>query len=206
MRKLILVCAVVLFSGVGARDARAEGALSFVIGAGFGGNFSVLSEPDLDLATAFKNSPLYGVRIGSYGFPLGFEGTLLYSPSALVGGAFDDQIEAKANILYTEANMLVIFLPGPVSPFITGGLGLHYFGFSVADFLTSNNAKFGWNWGGGLKINVERVALRFDVRDHVTTFGLGDFGLGIIGDLIGITGTDTRVHNVELSFSIGIRF
>ena len=64
MRKLILVCAVVLFSGVGARDARAEGALSFVIGAGFGGNFSVLSEPDLDLATAFKNSPLYGVRIG----------------------------------------------------------------------------------------------------------------------------------------------
>ena len=35
---------------------------------------------------------------------------------------------------------------------------------------------------------------------------LNDFGLGIIGDIIGLASTDARVHNVELSFGVGIRF
>ena len=31
-------------------------------------------------------------------------------------------------------------------------------------------------------------------------------GLGIIGDILGLASTDARVHNVELSFGVGIRF
>ena len=55
-------------------------------------------------------------------------------------------------------------------------------------------------------MNVSRVALRVDIRDHITTIGLNDFGLGIIGDIIGLASRDARVHNVELSFGVGIRF
>jgi hypothetical protein len=40
----------------------------------------------------------------------------------------------------------------------------------------------------------------------VTTFGFDDLGLGIIGELIGLGETEARLHNVELSFGVGIRF
>ena len=60
--------------------------------------------------------------------------------------------------------------------------------------------------GGGLKINVGRAAFRMDIRDHVTTLGVSDFGLGIVGDILGLATADARVHNVELSFGVGIRF
>jgi hypothetical protein len=188
--------------------ARAEGEVAFVFGASISGNISVLNEEfDFDdVETAIKNSPLFGLRLGSYGFPFGFEGSLIYSPSGLTGDAFDDLIEANANILYTEANLLLIILPGPVSPFVTGGVGLHYLSFDIADLFSFNRSKFGYNFGGGLKVDASRVSFRLDVRDHVTTFGLDDLGLGIIGDLIGLSDTEARIHNVELSFGLGIRF
>ena len=206
MQKLGLLGVVVCFLGLGVNEARADGAVSFVLGAGLGGNLTALDNGNLDIETAFKNSPIYGLRVGSYGFPIGFEGSLLYTPSALVGGIFDDQIQATANILYTEANVLVILMPGPVAPFVTAGAGLHYLDFNIADFLKLNKAKLGWNWGGGVKVNVARMQLRFDVRDHISTFGLGDFGLGDLGTLFGLAQTDVRVHNVEASFGIGVRF
>ena len=52
----------------------------------------------------------------------------------------------------------------------------------------------------------ERLALRFDIRDHVTTVGLGDLGLDDLGPIFGLSSSEVRVHNVELSFGIGIRF
>ena len=205
MKKWFVVCAAALLcSSVAPREARADNELTFILGAGFGGNFNVLTDPNLDLRASFQNSPIYGIRVGKYGFPIGFEGSLSFNPSAVVVGAFNQEV--AANLLYTEANVLIIVLPGPISPFVTGGIGLHYVDINLADFLSLSNAKFGWNFGGGIKFNVSRLALRFDVRDHVTTFGLDDFGLGTIGDIIGLTNPEARVHNVEASVSIGIRF
>jgi opacity protein-like surface antigen len=192
-----------------ASSARADGEVVFVFGASISGDISVLNDNNLnfnDVQTAVKNSPLFGVRLGKYGFPFGFEGSLIYSPAGLTGGAFDDRIEANANILYTEANLLVIILPGPVSPFVTAGAGLHYLDFNIADLVNFSRSKFGYNFGGGLKINASRLSFRIDVRDHVTTFGIDDLGLGVIGDLIGLSNTEARLHNVELSFGLGIRF
>ncbi len=205
MKKWFFVCAAALLcSSVAPREARAHNELTFILGAGFGGNFNVLTDPNLDLRASFQNSPIYGIRVGKYGFPIGFEGSLTFNPSAVVVGAFNQEV--AANLLYTEANVLIIVLPGPISPFVTGGIGLHYVDINLADFLSLSNARFGWNFGGGIKFNVSRLALRFDVRDHVTTFGLDDFGLGTIGDIIGLTNPEARVHNVEASVSIGIRF
>lgn len=206
MVKRIGIAIVLLNIVVGVAEARAEGAAFFVFGANVGGNVNVLTDDGVDLATAFENSPLFGVRVGSYGFPVGFEGSLVYSPSALVGGVFDGAIDATTNILYTEANLLLIVLPGPISPFVTAGAGIHYLDFNIADLATTSRTKFGWNVGGGLKLNFERVGVRFDVRDHVTTLGLSDFGLGSLGGALGLSTTDARIHNVEVSVGVGIRF
>lgn len=195
---------VVLLSGLGARETRAEGALTFFGGANIGGDLNLLTDGgDLDIAASIENSPLFGLRVGTQGFPLGFEGSLTYSPSALIGG-IDDAVDIQTSILFVEANVLLILLPGPVAPFVTGGLGVHYLDFEVADLASTSQSRFGWNVGGGLKVNIERIAIRVDVRDHVTTLGVGDFGF--VSDLIGLGSADARVHNVELSLGVGIRF
>ena len=206
MRHAGLAAAAVLFL-LSAERARADSEVTFVGGASISGNISVLSDFDFkDIQTAVKNSPLFGVRVGKYGYPLGFEGSLIYSPSALTGDALNGLVETKANILYTEANLLIIILPGPISPFVTGGVGLHYFGFNVVDLASLSKTKFGYNFGGGLKLNASKLTLRVDVRDHVTTFGLNDAGLGLLGNIFGLANTSARVHNVELSAGVGIRF
>lgn len=205
-QKLFVLIVVVFGLGTGAGKVFAEGALSVFGGANIGGDLTLLTDGgDFDLQSSLKNNPLFGMRVGSYGFPIGFEGSLTYSPSAIIGG-LNDQLDIETNILYVEANALVIILPGPIAPFVTGGVGLHYLNFNLADLASTSQAKFGWNFGGGLKINVSRAQLRMDIRDHVTTMGLGDLGLGVIGDIIGLGTTDARVHNVELSFGVGIRF
>ncbi len=205
-----LTALIVVFAALAMpSSARAEGEVAFVFGASISGDISALNDDFNfdDVQTAVKNSPLFGLRLGSYGFPFGFEGSLIYSPSGLSGGAFDDQVEANVSILYTEANFLVIILPGPVSPFVTAGLGLHYLDFNFADLVSYNRSKLGYNFGGGVKINASRISIRVDVRDHVTTFGFDDLGvLGIIGELIGLSNAEARLHNVELSFGLGIRF
>jgi opacity protein-like surface antigen len=206
MRKNLMAAALLLLSLVG--TAAADGEVTFVFGASISGDISVLNDNfDFnDVQTAVKNSPIFGLRLGSYGYPFGIEGSLVYSPSGLTGGAFNNLVEANASILYTEANAVIIIIPGPVSPFVTAGLGLHYLNFNIADLASFDKAKLGYNFGGGLKVNASRVSLRLDLRDHVTTFGLDDLGLGLIGNLIGLSGTDARLHNVELSFGLGIRF
>lgn len=203
---LLVVAITILTLGTSTGSAYAESALTVFGGANIGGDLNLVTGGgDFDLQTAIKNSPLFGMRVGTYGFPIGFEGSLTYSPSAIIGG-INDQVDINTNILYVEANAIVIILPGPIAPFVTGGIGAHYLNFNLADFASTSQTKFGWNLGGGLKINVERVAFRVDIRDHITTIGLNDFGLGIIGDIIGLASTDARVHNVELSFGVGIRF
>ncbi len=206
MKKFLAAAALVSISI--AAKASADGGITFVFGGSISGDISVLNEDVSsfeDVQTAVANSPVFGVRLGSYGFPFGIEGSLVYSPSGLTGGAFDDLIEANASILYAEANVLFMILPGPVSPFVTAGLGLHYLSFDVADLVSFDRSELGYNYGGGVKISASGISIRLDVRDHVTTTGFDDFG-GIIGDLVGLSSSEVRLHNVELSFGLGIGF
>ena len=144
----------------------------------------------------FENSPIYGGRIGWYGFPLGVEGSLMYSPSGVV-------IEPvfltpdSTSLLYAEANVLLIILPGPIAPFVTAGVGAHRIEFGFEQGKLSETA-FGWNWGGGLKAKFGPISLRGDLRDHVTKFESDD--------VIALLGTSNTFHNWEASVGIGVAF
>ena len=190
-----------------------QGEIAFVIGAMVGGDFEALiSADDVSLTSNFKNAPLYGARLGWFGYPLGIEGSLVYSPSGLSGDLQESFLTIDTRVIYLEANLVLVILPGPISPYITGGLGLHSFDFkaNVAQidqtFSLGDVNKLGYNFGGGLKFNLSRISIRAEVRDHITKFTEADFGFDpIIGDLLGIQ-SDQSLHNLEISGSIGIRF
>ena len=163
--------------------------------------------------SSFENGLVYGVRGGWYGHPLAVEGSFAYAPSGLTGVVEDNVFAVDTRVTYLDANLLLIILPTAVSPFVTGGVGFQGFDFQGdiapaalfnVDLVTVN--KFGFNFGAGVKANIKRMTLRLDIRDHLTTFTQDDFGLlGQIAEIAGIT-FDETVHNVEVSFGVGIRF
>jgi opacity protein-like surface antigen len=185
-----------------ATPASAESEATFVVGGLLGGSFIEILEGDFSLQSTFENGTLLGGRLGWYGFPLGVEGSFVYSGSGLAVDILDD-LSLDARVMYGELNALLIILPGPVQPFVTGGGGLHY--FELPNFEDAKVYKFGWNFGGGVKAHISRLALRFDIRDHRTTFSAEEFGLDYaVAEALGVS--SVSVNNVEISFGVGIRF
>lgn len=188
---------------VGVPSNNAE--VSFFVGGLVGGDLSTLLTDGFSLSSTLENGRTYGGRIGYYTFPFGVEGSFAYSNSGLgITGSFDDvTIRLGARVMYAEANALLILIPGPMQPFITGGGGLHSYKF--IDLAGIDVNKWGWNFGGGVKINIKRVSLRADVRDHLTSITAADLNIDQqLADLLGIT--SQKLHNVEISFGIGVRF
>jgi len=178
---------------------------SFFVGGLVGGDLATLVDDGFSLSSTIENGRTYGGRLGYYTFPLGVEGSFTYSNSGLGITAGFDQATVKigARVMYLEANALLILLPGPVQPFVTGGGGFHSYEF--LDLAGVKLQKFGWNFGGGVKVNIKRVSLRVDVRDHLTQFTAADLNIDQeFADLLNI-GTQS-LHNAELTFGIGFRF
>ncbi len=188
---------------VGAPANNAE--VSFFMGGLVGGDLTTLLTDGFSLSSTLEKGRTYGGRIGYYTFPFGVEGSFAYSNSGLgITGGFDNvTIRLGARAMYAEGNLLLILIPGPVQPFITGGGGLHSYKF--IDLAGIDVNKWGWNFGGGLKINIKRVSLRADVRDHLTSITAADLNIDQqLADLLGINAQ--KLHNVEISFGIGFRF
>jgi Outer membrane protein beta-barrel domain len=187
-----------------------DGEATFFIGGLLGGDINALSRGDV--VTSFKNGAIYGGRVGWFGYPLALEGSFGYSPNGLNAQVDNELLELDTHVMYLDANALVIILPWAVSPFVTGGVGLQSFDFTgdvkpigqAVNLATVN--KLGFNYGAGVKGNIGRVTVRADVRDHPTKFQETDFGVsGAVAQLLGIQFEET-VHNVEVSFGVGIRF
>jgi len=191
--------------------ARAEWEVSAAFGGISGGDLNALDANEV--RRSFESSELYGARLTWLGFPLGVEASFVTSPSGLSGAVTlpadlpvsIDDIAIETRVSYAEANLFVAPVPGPVTPVLTAGVGIHSFDFDVGGLLQTGVTKLGYNFGGGLRIQLSRVTIRADVRDHATTVGLDDFGLGFVADVIGVEFEDT-VHNVEISIGVGVRF
>ena len=200
----ILTLAMILFM-LSTTDASAEGEVTGVIGALLGGKLKV--DTDFSTETSFDNAVLYGFRGGWVSGRLGVEGSFVRSSTGIKAEAFEGLLNVETPTTYIEGNVLLIFLKGNVSPFITGGAGLHRIKFDFANIIeTPNIDKLGFNFGGGVKANFNRVTIRFDIRDHLTPLKAEDFGiLGPIAEIFGLD-LDQNLHNLEVSFGIGVRF
>jgi opacity protein-like surface antigen len=189
--------------------AQAQVELTGVIGGMLGGDLNNLIEGTSSLKSTFDNGPLYGARLGWIGGWIGAEGSFVTSPTGVKLEVPGSNLDLDAKVYYAEFNALLIPIPGPISPFFTIGAGWHSYDFdvSVIDVAESDAKiqKFGWNWGGGLKINIKALTLRGEVRDHVTKVGPVDFKSGDIAEKVGVT-NEVNLHNVEISGGIGIRF
>ncbi len=175
--------------------------VSFVIGALIGDSFrDVLGVIDLpNIAEDFKNAPLFGGRIGVTAFPFAVEGSIIYSPSAinLSGGSSFD-----AKLIYAEAEVQLLLFPGPVQPYIGGGLGFHHFRLQTGN--TPSETVLGYVFGGGIKMAFGTVGARVDLKDHITPLKVADLDPEFRQALFLVR--DTTLHNVELSGGITIRF
>jgi len=215
MRMTILrgVGTAVLATGffMSASPARAEWEISAALGGISGGDLNALDANEV--RRSFESSELYGARLTWLGYPVGVEASFVTSPSGLSGAVrlpadlpvSIGDIAIDTRVSYAEANVFVAPIPGPVTPVLTAGVGIHSFDFDVGGLLETGVTKLGYNFGGGLRIRLSRVTIRADVRDHTTSLGLDDFGLGFVADVIGVEFEDT-VHNVEVSVGVGVRF
>ena len=179
--------------------------VSFFLGGLAGGDLTTIISGDFSLAGTFQNGRAYGGRVGYYTFPLGVEGSFTHSNRGLAVTVDVSEIKVKlaARVVYMEANAILFLIPGPVQPFVTGGVGLH--SYKLTDLGGRDVNKWGWNYGGGLKINISRVSLRADVRDHMTDVDAAALGIDQeLADLLGLSAQ--RLHNVELSFGVGFSF
>jgi hypothetical protein len=185
--------------------ASAQGEVTGVLGGLLGG--SLIVNTDLSTQTSFDDAVLYGFRGGWVSGRFGVEGSFVRSSTGIKAEAFEGLLNVETPTTYIEGNVLLIFLKGNVSPFLTGGAGLHRIKFEFSDIIgTPNIDKLGYNFGGGVKANINRVTIRFDVRDHLTPLKAEDFGiLGPIAEIFGLD-LDQNLHNLEVSFGIGVRF
>ncbi len=177
--------------------------VSFFLGGLVGGDLTRVLAGDFSLAGTLQNGRTYGGRVGYYTFPFGIEGSFTHSNSGLAVTVEPAElnIQLAARVVYMEANVILFLIPGPVQPFVTGGGGLH--SYKLPDLGGLN--KWGWNYGGGVRISISRVSLRADVRDHMTT--VDGAALGIDPEFVDLLGLGTqRLHNVELSFGVGFSF
>ncbi|MBI3693590.1 MAG: outer membrane beta-barrel protein [Acidobacteria bacterium] len=83
-----------------------------------------------------------------------------------------------------------------VRPFVCGGGGFaSYYPPGASAFAGNGITKFGYNYGGGVKVKLSPIyGVRFDIRDYVTAKPF---------DLPNVKG---RLHNIEVSAGVSILF
>ncbi len=181
-------------------SAAAGPEVTFVLGAMIGDSLSdVLQVRPDNLTEGFKTAPIFGGRLGWSAFPFAFEGSLLYSPSSIT---VTDIGSFPANIMYAEVEAQLLILPGPIAPFIGGGIGIHTIQLEAG--FKPRETTIGYVFGGGLKAAFGTLGLRVDLKDHITPLDIAvldpEFA-AIIG-----TAVSTNIHNVEFSGGVTIKF
>lgn len=174
--------------------------LTFTLGAMIGDSLADVLQirPD-NLTEGFKNAPIFGGRLGWSAFPFALEASLLYSPSAI---SIANLGSISANLVYAEAEMQILILPGPVAPFISGGIGIHSMQLTAGNI--PRETMLGYVFGAGLKVAVGTLGLRVDLKDHITPLDVTKLSPQFL-QILGIA-ENTNVHNVEFSGGITIKF
>ena len=146
---------LILFAS--ASQARAQGFISPMLGANFGG---VSGCPQLN-SCADKQTNL-SVAFGKLGTLFGAETEVAYSPKF-----FGEAAGLSSNVLTVMGSVMLAPKAGPVHPYILAGIGLMktQFELRTASLLTTNDTAFGYNVGAGAFVFLaDHFGLRGDVR------------------------------------------
>ena len=147
----------------------------------------------------FRDVGIYGLRVGLGAILVQAEGAILYSPTDLF---IETDGQLGSSITYAEIALAVKVIPGPVGPFVAGGVGYHRLTFDLVD--ADNYTTMGYNIGAGVKLSLGSVAARIDVRDHITPLRIDKID-PIVLPLIGLD-ADKTAHNIEMSFGLVFSF
>ena len=205
MKTVLLTCAVGFLLALPATPQSLE--------MGISGGFGSLGDNTLsvaeyrDLAGQEEVSMSNGIRIGgrmafnSRRF-IGHEVSYTYQHAGLdvishvaEGPSTSDVGAVRIHNMYY--NLVAHATPegSPLRPFVTGGGGFSSFFLpGISSFSGYGNTKFGYNYGGGVKINFFMYGIRFDVRNHVTGKPFGQY-------LPNVTGT---LNNLEFSVTFSL--
>ncbi len=117
-----------------------------------------------DIKTSLDNSPVFGIRLGTYFVSsFGMEHTLAFSSDYLFPKGLSDFSEAKGFVY--NSNLIINLPVGRVVPYLTAGVGLlHQYGDSDLPVGT----RLAFNYGGGLKFPnlAGPLGFRFDMRGY----------------------------------------
>lgn len=147
----------------------------------------------------FADGTLFGARFSMGLLFAEFEATLVTAGSKVL---VDTPDEFGARFTYAEAGVLVKIFPGPVAPFVAGGIGYHRIGWGLEG--ADSYGGLGYYLGVGMKVGLGKIGVRGDLRDHITPIKLEGLDAGVI-QAIGLEG-DVTVHNFELSVALVISF
>lgn len=147
----------------------------------------------------FADANLYGARVAWGLGGLELEASVVYSSTSLLE---ETALEVDASFLYGEGNLVLGLLPGPVTPFVTGGLGLHRISLDIPG--ADAETKLGYNVGAGVKVGLGGFGVRADLRDHITPLDFADIDPAF-AEALNLLESKT-LHNVELSLGVMFTF
>ena len=147
----------------------------------------------------FADGTLFGARFSMGLLFVEVEASLATAGSKVLA---ETPGEFSARFTYAEGGLLVRLFPGPVSPFLAGGLGYHRIGWGLEG--ADSYGRMGYYIGAGLKFGLGKVGVRGDLRDHITPIKLEGHDPGV-ASAIGLK-EDVTVHNFELSVALVISF
>ncbi len=170
--------------------ARAQGFISPMIGADFGGNAQC---PNLSGCEANKTN--LSVSFGAMGSVMGIEEEVAYAPN------FFGTFPGLASSVFTlMSNVMIVPKIGPVRPYVEAGVGLMktHAELTQASLFTIDNTGAGWDFGGGLMgFFGEHVGLRGDLRYFRAFKDL---------PLLGFTLSDPRTNYGRASVGVVLKF
>jgi len=147
----------------------------------------------------FADGTLFGARFSMGLLFAEFEATLATAGSKVLA---ETPGEFSARFTYAEGGVLVKLFPGPVAPFLAGGIGYHRIAWGLEG--ADSYGGLGYYIGVGLKVGLGKVGVRGDLRDHITSIKLDGLDPGVAA-AIGLE-DDVTVHNFELSVALVISF
>lgn len=204
MRSALLCVAVGLLAAVTATPQSLEMGIS----GGYGSlSDNTLSIAEYEDATQDEFSMTNGIRIG---------GRMAFNPRRFIGhevsyayqhlgldflsgagsaNGTTDLGTVKAHNMYYSLVLHAASEGSPVRPFVTGGGGFtSFFLPGISSFSGYGNTKFGYNYGGGVKLNFFMYGIRLDVRNHVTGKPFGQY----------IPNVEGMLHNLEFSVTFSL--